>query len=127
MLFDTDILIWVQRGNARAADLIDSVDDRYISIQTFMELLQNALNKQQHRVVKKFITDYNFSVLPLTENIGHRALIYVEEYGLSHTMRAGDALIAATATENNLMLCTSNEKYFRTIKDLELKIFKPQT
>ena len=50
MLFDTDILIWVQRGNARAADLIDSVDDRYISIQTFMELLQNALNKQQHRV-----------------------------------------------------------------------------
>lgn len=127
MLFDTDILIWVQRGNARAADLIDSVDDRYISIQTFMELLQNALNKQQHRVIKKFITDYNFSVLPLTENIGHRALIYVEEYGLSHTMRAGDALIAATAIENNFMLCTSNEKHFRAIKDLELKIFKPQT
>lgn len=127
MLFDTDILIWVQRGNARAAELIDSVDDRYISIQTFMELLQNALNKQQHRVIKKFITDYNFSVLPLTENIGHRALIYVEEYGLSHTMRAGDALIAATAIENNFMLCTSNEKHFRAIKDLELKIFKPQT
>ena len=127
MLFDTDILIWVQRGNTRAADLIDSADDRYISIQTFMELLQNALNKQQHRVIKKFITDYNFSVLPLTENIGHRALIYVEEYGLSHTMRAGDALIAATAIENNLMLCTSNEKHFRAIKDLELKIFKPQT
>ena len=127
MLFDTDILIWVQRGNTRAADLIDSADDRYISIQTFMELLQNALNKQQHRVIKKFITDYNFSVLPLTENIGHRALIYVEEYGLSHSMRAGDALIAATAIENNLMLCTSNEKHFRAIKDLELKIFKPQT
>ena len=127
MLFDTDILIWVQRGNTRAADLIDSADDRYISIQTFMELLQSAQNKQQHRVIKKFITDYNFSVLPLTENIGHRALIYVEEYGLSHTMRAGDALIAATAIENNLMLCTSNEKHFRAIKDLELKIFKPQT
>ena len=127
MLFDTDILIWVQRGNTRAADLIDSADDRSISIQTFMELLQNALNKQQHRVIKKFITDYNFSVLPLTENIGHRALIYVEEYGLSHTMRAGDALIAATAIENNFMLCTSNEKHFRAIKDLELKIFKPQT
>ena len=127
MLFDTDILIWVQRGNTRAADLIDSADDRYISIQTFMELLQSAQNKQQHRVIKKFITDYNFSVLPLTENIGHRALIYVEEYGLSHSMRAGDALIAATAIENNLALCTANEKHFRAIKDLELKIFKPQT
>ena len=121
MLFDTDILIWVQRGNTRAADLIDSADDRYISIQTFMELLQSAQNKQQHRIIKKFITDYSFSVLPLTENIGHRALIYVEEYGLSHSMRAGDALIAATAIENNLMLCTSNEKHFRAIKDLELK------
>lgn len=125
MLFDTDILIWLQRGNVRAANLIDAEVERSISIQTYMELLQSAQNKQQHRVIKKFITDYNFAVLSLTENIGHRALIYIEEYTLSHHVRAGDALIAATAVEHEMVLCTSNEKHFRAIKDLSLKVFKP--
>lgn len=61
----------------------------------------------------------------MTENIGHRSLIYVEEYGISCNVRAGDAIIAATAVENNMMLATGNGKHFRSIKDLSLKLFKP--
>ena len=89
MVFDTDIFIWVQRGNAKAAALIDGTKDRFLSVQTYMELLQCAKDKQQLRLVKRFISDFRFSVLPLTENIGHRALVYVEEYGLPSGMRAG--------------------------------------
>ncbi|NIS09845.1 MAG: type II toxin-antitoxin system VapC family toxin, partial [Candidatus Dadabacteria bacterium] len=74
---------------------------------------------------KDFLYTYDFHVLPLTENIGHRASIYTEEYTLSSGLRAGDAIIAATATENNMILATSNAKHFRPIKDLRLKIFKP--
>lgn len=125
MIFDTDIFIWVQRGNAKAAALIDGAKDRYLSVQTYMELLQCATDKQQQRLVKRFISDLNFSVLPLTENIGHRALVYVEEYGLSSGMRAGDAIIAATASENGMPLTTGNAKHFKVVKELELKIFKP--
>jgi len=44
--------------------------------------------------VKDFICDFDFAILPLSENIGHRALIYVEEYALSSNMRSGDAIIA---------------------------------
>ena len=40
-------------------------------------------------------------------------------------MRAGDAIIAATAIENNLALTTSNVKHFKSIKELQLKAFKP--
>jgi hypothetical protein len=40
-------------------------------------------------------------------------------------MRAGDAIIAATAAEKNLTLVTSNAKHFKSVKDLDLKIFKP--
>jgi len=69
-----------------------------------MELLQCAGNKRQHKYVKDFISSYNFKVLPLTENIGHRALIYIEEYTLSSALRSGDAIIAATAVENNMFL-----------------------
>ncbi|KAA3663050.1 MAG: type II toxin-antitoxin system VapC family toxin [Calditrichaeota bacterium] len=125
MLFDTDIFIWVQRGNKKAANLMQKSNVRYLSIQTQMELLQCARDKPQHRYVKDFITTFGFSILPLTENIGHRASIYIEEYTLASGLRAGDAIIAATAVENNLTFVSSNAKHFRVIKDLDLKIFKP--
>lgn len=90
-----------------------------------MELLQCAKNKTQHKYIKGFICDFNFSVLALSENIGHRALIYVEEYTLSSNMRSADAIIAATAVENNMTLVSSNEKHFKVVNDLQLKVFKP--
>jgi predicted nucleic acid-binding protein len=125
MLFDTDILIWVQRGNSKAAHLIDGADERLLSILTYMELLQAAKDKRQHAVIKQYVRDLSFSILPLTEGVGHRALVYVEEYGLSSGMRAGDAIVAATATENGLTLATGNARHFRPIKDLSLKVFRP--
>ncbi len=125
MIFDTDILIWVQRGNEKAARLIDRDEERYLSIQSYMELLQGAKNKTHHKYVKDFISDFGFSVLPFTENIGHRALIYVEEYALSSNMRAGDAIVAATAVENNMTLVSSNIKHFKVVNELRLKRFKP--
>lgn len=125
MIFDTDILIWVQRGNEKAARTIEKVDDRCLSIQSYMELLQSAQNKAQHRYVKDFINDFEFTILPLTENIGHRALIYVEEFSLSSHMRAGDAIIAATAVENNMTLVSGNVKHFKVVNELQLKQFRP--
>lgn len=125
MLFDTDIFIWVQRGNEKAARLMERSELRHLSIQTYMELLQCAENRTQHEYVKNFITSYNFIVLPFTENIGHRASIYIEEYTMSSGLRAGDAIIAATAVENNMPLASGNTKHFRAIKDLKLKAFKP--
>lgn len=125
MIYDTDILIWVQRGNNKAAKLIEADNNRFISIQTYMELLQGAKNKTHHKYVKDFFSDFEFLVLPFTENIGHRALIYVEEYALSSNMRSGDAIIAATAIENNLQLVSSNIKHFKVVKELKLKVFKP--
>ena len=125
MIFDTDILIWVQRGNQKAARLINRIEDRFLSVYSHLELLQNAKNKAQNRYTNDFLTTFGFTILPLSENIGHRALIYIEEYSLSRGLRAGDAIIAATAVENNMTLASGNVKHFRPIKELKLKIFKP--
>ena len=104
---------------------MEKAEEKYLSIQTYMELFQCADNKTQHKHVKDFLTCFGFIVLPLTENIGHRASIYVEEYTLSSNLRTCDAIIAATAVENNMILSSSNVKHFKVIKELQLKVFKP--
>ncbi len=124
MLFDTDVLISFQRGHAQAAEWIDASPLRLISAQTYMELLQGAQSKAQHKMIRDFLKDFEFECLPITHNISHRATIYVEEYALSHGMRAGDALIAATAMEYGHTLLSGNIKHFRCIPNLTLKIFK---
>lgn len=124
MLFDTDILIEIQRENDKAAELINNSEERYLSIYSYMELMQCAQNKQQHREVKNFLKEFSFTTLPITENIAHRAAIYVEEYTLSHSIRAGDAIVAATAAQNNLVLCSGNKKHYSAIKEVQLKHFK---
>ncbi len=125
MIFDTDIFIWIQGGNRKAASLVEREEDRFVSVQTYLELLQGAEDKQQHDYTKQFLKDFGFRTLPLSGNIGHRATVYIEEYSLSHGLRAGDALIAATAAENNMVLCSSNAKHFKPIKNLKLKMFHP--
>ena len=64
-------------------------------------------------------------MLPLTENIGHRAAIYMEEYGLKVAMCVADALLAATAVESQLVLCTGNRKHYGPIGELDFSVFRP--
>jgi predicted nucleic acid-binding protein len=125
MIFDTDILIWLQRKNINAAELIDKTEVREISVITYMELLQGATKKVQHKQIKNFLRDCYFTVIPLDANIGHRAAIYIEEYSLADGIRTNDALIAATAVERNSELASSNRKHYKMIKDLQLVVFKP--
>ena len=125
VIFDTDVLISVLRGSAKAARAVDGVDERAISVVTYMELLQGARNKEEMRAIKSFLVDMRFRTLPLTENIGHRASIYMEEYGLSTSVSMADALIAATAIEANDQLLTGNHKHYKAIEELDLKRFRP--
>ncbi len=125
MQFDTDVLIWVFRGNAKAAKAVDAADERSVSVFTYMELLQGARDRTEARNIKAFLADMAFETLPLTENIGHRASIYMEEYGLKTAMCAGDAVVAATAVENQLRLLSGNQKHYKVVKELDLKTFKP--
>jgi len=40
VIFDTDVFIWIQRGNRRAAQLVRNAPSRFPPIQTYMELPQ---------------------------------------------------------------------------------------
>ncbi|HAJ79888.1 MAG TPA: hypothetical protein DCO75_08955 [Fibrobacteres bacterium] len=66
----------------------------------------------------------DFAIVPVSGNIGHRASIYIEEYSLSNGISTDDALIAATATENNLTLVSGNYKHYKSIRDLLFERFQ---
>jgi hypothetical protein len=125
MLVDTDVLIWVLRGKPKAARAVDAASQRAISVISYMGLLQGARDKREVKAIKSFLADMQFRMLPLTENVGHRASIYLEEYGLSVAMTFADALIAAAAIEANEVLLTANDKHYRQIKELQIKRFRP--
>ncbi|MDE3000763.1 MAG: type II toxin-antitoxin system VapC family toxin [Gemmatimonadota bacterium] len=125
MIFDTDVLIWVFRGHEGAAQLVERHQDRQISLVTYAELIQSARSRKELREIKHFLNDHSFQTLPLTENIGHRASVYMEEYTLKTTLSLADALIAATAGEHHLTLCTANKKHYSAINELDMETFRP--
>jgi len=125
MLFDTDVLIWALRGNRRAAAAIDKADRLDFSVVSYMELVQGAQDKKDLRMTRSYLADLGFHILPLSENIGHRASVYLEEYALKSELRIPDVLIAATAAEGRIQLCSGNAKHYRIIAELELRVFRP--
>ena len=124
MLFDTDVLIWYLRGNKKAAAVMEQAEDRQLSVVSYMELLQGARDKNEVKIIRNFLKELAFDIVPLTENIGHRAAVYMEEYCLKVEMCLADALLAATAVENHFILCTGNNKHYKPIAELEMTVFR---
>ena len=124
MIFDTDVLVWALRGKVTAAALMETDADRQVSVVTYMELLRGARDKREADNIRLFLAETGVRILPLTEGIGHRACIYIEEYGLKAGLGVADALVAATAAEGRLTLCTANRKHYRLISDLDVRLFR---
>ena len=71
------------------------------------------------------IQQCQWRILPLTENIGQRATVYLEDYALSDGMRLADALIAASAVESGAVLLTGNERHYKCVPGLALDRYQP--
>lgn len=125
MLFDTDVLICYLRGDVKAAKLLQNTESKCLSVIVYMELLQGVRDKAEIKAIRSFLKEAAFEIVPLTENIGHRASVYMEEYCLKAGICMADALLAATAVENQLTLCTGNRKHYKAISEIELKTFRP--
>ena len=125
ILIDTDVLIWYLRGNKEAYTLIHSLPNFCISSVTHMELVQGMRNKDELRTLQKTLKQWNVKTIYINEEISAKALFYVEEYFLSHSMQLADALIGATATMYGIKLITANDKHYKIIKELEMEVFRP--
>ncbi len=125
MLVDTDVLIWFLRGRESAREAIAAKRSVELSAVTYMELVQGVRSKEELRLLRLTIQRNGWRILPLTENIGQRATIYLENYALSDGMRLADALIAASAVESGSVLLTGNERHYKCVPGLALAHYQP--
>ena len=49
----------------------------------------------------------------------------MEQFALSDGLDLPDALIAATAAENGMPICTANDRHYKKIASLTIKRFRP--
>jgi predicted nucleic acid-binding protein len=125
LIVDTDVLIWYSRGNAAAVDTIHSMDSMRISVITYMEIVQGVRNKKELIMFKRALETLHIQVLQIEEWISSKAMLFVEQYSLSHSMELVDALIAATAIVHKETLLTGNSKHYRHLPHIEIEVFTP--
>jgi predicted nucleic acid-binding protein len=125
MLVDTDVLIWYMRGNRHALKVIEDLNRFSISVITYMELVQGMRNKSELGEFRKALRQWKATILFINEEISAKAMFFVERHFLGHAMQIADAHIAATAMVNAYPILTANDKHYRVIKEIDLKIFRP--
>lgn len=125
MIIDTDVLVWYLRGNTRAKAIVEDAMPFSVSVVTYMELVQGMKDKDELRKFQKQMLKWNTNVIQIDQSISSRAMFYVQEYSLSHSMMLADALIAATAVQHSEVLVTANDRRYKFIPTIECKKFNP--
>ena len=126
VLVDTDVLIWYMRGNENAFQTIEDLKTFSISVVTYMELVQGMRNKKELNSLRLALRNWNARVVYISEEISAKAMFFVEQHFLSHTLELADALIGASAVAYSLPLLTGNHKHYKVLSDLEIRKFLPQ-
>jgi predicted nucleic acid-binding protein len=125
MIIDTDVLIWYMRGNEKAYEIIENSHTFFISVVTYLELVQGMRNKKELNNLRKALHGWNAQILYLSEEISAKAMFLVEQHFLSHSIQLADAFIGATAIANGYPILTANDRHYKIMKDIQIKKFRP--
>jgi predicted nucleic acid-binding protein len=125
MLIDTDVLIWLGRGDRRAATTVAECSERHVSSISLMELIQGARSQAEVAQIRRFFLDQDFEILPLNETVSFEAVALMERHARSSGLTLADALIAATARVHALPLVTGNRRHFAPVGGLDVRVFRP--
>jgi len=120
-LIDSDVLIDISRGKQSARDYVDALKEAWaISQVSALELIVGARDKRDLANIDTFLSAY--VIVPLRDSTGKSAYELLKLYAKPHGLHVFDALVAATAMEEELTLVTKNRRHFGAIKGLRLEI-----
>lgn len=125
VMVDTDVLIWYMKGNEKAYKAIEQLNAFFISVVTYIELIQGMRNKNELLYLRRALKEWTTKIIYISEEISVKAMFLVEQHYLSHSLQLADALIGATAISNGLPILTGNDKHYKILKDLKIKRFRP--
>jgi predicted nucleic acid-binding protein len=114
VLVDSDVIIEVLRQRnpeilENWVELADSREAVICSPVSVAEVFHGMRDREKNAIEKVFSGMLCF---PIDEQIGRRAGDYLRHFHKSHSLALGDALIAATASQFDLVLWTRNRKHF---------------
>jgi len=124
-LADTDVLIWYMRGNEKANKIIENSGSFSISVVTYIELVQGMRNKRELNSLRKALHGWDARIIYLSEEISAKAMFFVEQNFLSHSIQLADALIGSSAIVHGLPILTGNDKHYKIMGDIKIKKFVP--
>jgi tRNA(fMet)-specific endonuclease VapC len=120
VIFDTNILIELYRGNIAVKQQIERIDPGviYISSITVAEFMAGARDKADLKRIENLLTKY--TAIQINPDITDIFIDLFRTLTLSHRPGIADTLIAATALYYNLPLLTLNKKHFQYIPGIIL-------
>lgn len=125
MMIDTDVFIWYMRGNPKAQETLKKEREISVSVVTYIELIQGMRNKQELQELRRTFRAWDIKLIYISEEISSKAVFFIERHFLSHSPTLADAMICATAIVHGSILMTANDRHYKMIKELRLKIFRP--
>jgi tRNA(fMet)-specific endonuclease VapC len=120
VIFDTNILIELYRGNLVVKEEVQQIKSNvfYISSITAAEFIVGAKNKADLKEIEKQLGKY--TVIPINTDINDIFIDLFRTHALSHRPGIADTLIAAIALYYHLPLYSFNKKHFQFIPGIEL-------
>lgn len=117
LLLDTDVLVEYLRGRPKAIEYLESfASGPFISVVSIAELFAGVKGDEEERSLEQFLLA--FTVLDITEKVARLGGLYRRDFGPSHGTGLADALIAATAEENDVNLVTFNRRHFPMVSEV---------
>lgn len=115
-IIDTNVFSKVFKGDLAVTNFVANLDG-VIDTTIYIECLQGSKSNQEKRIIKKVLD--NFPLLSFTPRVSERVMKLIDDYSNSHGLLLADALIAATALENDLTVVTYNIDDFKFIVGLK--------
>ncbi len=105
-VIDTNILIDYLSGSDKARKELDSFDELYISLVTWMEILVGVKSDEEESEIREFLR--RFRVYPVDVGVASRAV----DIRRNNRIKLPDAIIWGTAQHLGLLLVTRNTNDF---------------
>lgn len=113
---DTNVFSRIFKGDLAVTQYVENLDAA-IDTTIYIECIQGSKSNQEKRIIEKYLQ--KFPLFPITPQGSAIAINLIRNYSNSYGLLLPDALIAATALENDLTVVTYNVSDFRFIKDLK--------